>query len=168
MERPRWGNRCTGKKKYIFILRGEKMCGDFLKGQAVPTEGARRGRAGGEAAEPGPAAGRRLCPGNALSGPAAGTPGPGLTCSSRDAKRAGVGDAAKTKVAAGAGAAAAPGRGERRRGGRAGRSPAAGPGLRRLGGCVPGRACWAWETRGGACACAPGSLPGCKFLVSGF
>lgn len=129
MERPRWGKRCTGRKKKennnIFILQGEKMCGDFLKEQTVPAEGAGRGRAssggagpgGGEAALPG------QCPSRAGRG-VAGGPGPGRTWSSRGGGRAGAGAAASTKGAAGTGAAAAPGRGERRRGGQEPRSGA--------------------------------------------
>ncbi|KAM9611450.1 uncharacterized protein ACIBXB_000020 [Morphnus guianensis] len=182
MERPRWGNRCTGgggggekKKKrnqHIYSARGENVR-RLLKGAGCPRRGsgARAGR------EPGPAAGRRLCPGNALPGPAAGPrgdPARVLTCSSRDARRAGVGAAAKTKGAAGAGAAAGPGRSERRRGG-----------LEPRGGA--GAAARGVRARPAACACpaarvglgrrvgelapvfrAPGSLPGCKFLVSGF
>lgn len=101
------------------------MCGDFLKGQTVPAEGAGRGRASSRGAGPG---GREealpgQCPSRAGRGVAEG-PGPGRTWSSRGGRRAGVGAAASTKGAAGTGAAAVPGRGERRRGGQEPRSGA--------------------------------------------
>lgn len=108
------------KETNIFILRGEKMCGDFLKGQAVPAEGAGRGRAGSRGAGPGggEAALPGKCPSRAGRG-AAGGPGPGLNLQQQPRREAGGRRSRrkKTKGAAGAGAAAAPGRGERRRGG---------------------------------------------------
>lgn len=172
MERPRWGNRCTGrgkkrKQQHIYSARGENVW-RLLKGADCP----RRGR-GARAGEQPRSRARRRGSGSTRAMPFPGRPrGRGGTrpgANLEQPRRDAGGRRSRRKHKGGCGD----------RGGgcpRPGRPPSGRAGAPQRGrGCGSGRACPAARARLGRrmgklelALGAPGSLPGCKFLVSGF